>query len=195
MNAIELLIGDHRRVEKLFKRYEKLGERATATKARLVEEMVTELSVHAGIEETVYYPRVREGVPEIEDEVLESLEEHHLVKTVLAELDRMSPEDERFDAKVKVLTENVRHHVEEEEKEWFPRVRKALSTDELDELGVQLEAARSVVPKRPHPHAPDTPPVSAAVAALAVPLDMAIVGGRRVLDRVRPAVESLLGRR
>lgn len=191
MNAIELLIDDHRRVEKLFKRYEKLGDRATATKAKLVEEMITELSIHAGIEETVYYPQVREDMPEIEDEVLESLEEHHLVKTVLAELDHMSPDDERFDAKVKVLTENVRHHVQEEEKEWFPRVRKALSTDELNELGVQLDAARTIVPKRPHPHAPDTPPGNLAASAFSVPLDLARMGSKRVLGKVG----SLLGRR
>jgi len=157
--------------------------------------MITELSVHAGIEETVYYPRVRQEVPEVEAEVLESLEEHHLVKTVLAELDHMSPEDERFDAKVKVLTENVRHHVEEEEREWFPRVRRALSADELHELGVQLEAARSLVPTRPHPHAPDAPPGSVAASLFTVPLDLAITGTKRVLGRLRPALTDLLGRR
>lgn len=195
MNAITLLTDDHTRVRKLFTRYEKLGERAATTKSRLSHEIIEELSIHAGIEEAVYYPRVRAAVPAVENQVLESLEEHHLAKTVLAELNRMTPADERFDAKMAVMMENVRHHMDEEEKAWFPKVRRALSTEELDELGEALDTARAIVPKLPHPHAPDAPPSNLVASALTVPLDMTVVLGRRVLGKVRPRVTSVLWRR
>src|SRR3954454_6960376 len=113
MDAITLLKDDHKTVEQLFKRFEKAGDRATTEKRRVVDRIIEELSMHAAIEEQVFYPVVRATVDKTEDEVLESLEEHHIVKWVLSELERMDPADERFDAKVTVLMENVRHHVRE----------------------------------------------------------------------------------
>ena len=89
---------------------------------------------------------------------LESLEEHHIVKWVLSELERMDPEDERFDAKVTVLIENVRHHVKEEEGEYFPAVRDELGRKALTELGDAMVSAKKTAPTRPHPRSPDTPP-------------------------------------
>src|SRR5205807_6075539 len=112
------------------------------------------LSIHAAIEEQVFYPAVREAAPDEKDLVLESLEEHHIVKWVLSELDGMVPSDERFTAKVTVLIENVRHHVEEEEGELFPEVRKAMKRKELEELVQALEAAKKVAPTHPHPRTP-----------------------------------------
>ena len=120
---------DHKTVEQLFKRFEKAGDRALVAKREIVDRILEELSIHATIEEQYFYPVARATVPGTEDIVLESLEEHHIVKWVLSELDGMDPADERFDAKVTVLIENVRHHVEEEESEFFPKVR--------DELGPQ----------------------------------------------------------
>ncbi len=111
MDAITLLKEDHKSVEKLFKRFEKAGDRAYTTKRAIVDSIVEELSVHAAIEEQLFYPVTRATVPATEDIVLESLEEHHIVKWVLNEFASMSPEEERFDAKVTVLIENVRHHV------------------------------------------------------------------------------------
>ena len=87
--------------------------------------------MHAAIEEQVFYPVARATVPDTEDIALESLEEHHIVKWVLSELDGMDPAAERFDAKVTVLIENVRHHVEEEESEFFPKVRDELGRNAL----------------------------------------------------------------
>ncbi|MEA2645828.1 MAG: hypothetical protein QOE92_911, partial [Chloroflexota bacterium] len=142
MNALTLLKNDHKKVEDLFKRYEKLGDRAEKSKAALVKEMIRELSVHANIEETVFYPETRERVKEVEDEVLEGLEEHHVAKWTLYELSKMKPSDERFDPKVKVMMESVRHHVEEEETAIFPPVREKLTPRELDEIGARLEKAR-----------------------------------------------------
>lgn len=155
MDAITLLKEDHRTVEQLFKRFEQAGDRAHVQKRQIVDRIIEELSVHAAIEEQVFYPVARTTVPDTEDIALESLEEHHVVKWLLAELVDMDPAQERFDAKVTVLIENVRHHVEEEENEFFPMVRKALGRNELADLGETLADAKASAPTRPHPRMPD----------------------------------------
>ena len=151
MDAIMLLKEDHRNVEKLFKRFEKTGTQAYTAKREIVDSIIGGLSVHAVIEEQLSYPVSRATVPETEDIALESLEEHHVVKWMLEELDSMSPEDERFDAKVAVLIEMVRHHVEEEEADFFPMVRDELGHNALNELGDALLAAKKVAATHPHP--------------------------------------------
>lgn len=172
-DAISVLKADHRRVEELFKRFDAAGPRALKTKRSLVDRMITELSVHAAIEETLLYPAARSEVPETESEVLEALEEHHVVKWELSELEGMAPDDERFTAKVTVMMENVRHHVKEEESTLFPALRKHLSRIRLVELGEELEHGRGVAPTRPHPRGPDSPPQALAVDAVAGALDKA----------------------
>ncbi len=157
MDAIVLLKEDHKVVEKLFKQFEKAGDDAHKTKHELVRKIIEELSVHAFIEEQHFYPAARAKVPETEDHVLESLEEHHIVKWILSELAGMDSHAERFDAKVTVLIENVRHHVEEEEQEWFPEVRKGLGRKALQELGARMETAKKSAPRQPRPMASDEP--------------------------------------
>ena len=157
MDALTLLKNDHKTVEKLFKRFEKAEKSGGEDRKAIVDEVVRELSMHAAVEEQVFYPAVREGVEEAEDVVLEGLEEHHIVKWVLEELRNLGPEDERFDAKVSVLMENVRHHVEEEEQEWFPEVRKELGRKRLQELGEQLEKTKASAPRTPRPEAEVAP--------------------------------------
>ncbi|GLW72895.1 hemerythrin [Kitasatospora phosalacinea] len=149
MDAIVLLKEDHKTVEKLFKEFEKAGDRAFATKRRIADRVIEELTVHAVIEEEVFYPAAREAAPETADHVLESVEEHHVVVWMLAELAGLDPQDERFDAKMTVLMENVRHHVEEEERDWFPEVRKAMGRNRLLELGERLEAAKETATRDP----------------------------------------------
>lgn len=158
MDAITLLKNDHKTVEALFKRYEKAGDAAFKEKRQIVDRIIEELAVHAAVEEQLFYPVTRQTVPKTERIALESLEEHHIVKWVLSELDGMDPTDERFDAKVTVLIENVRHHVEEEETEYFPMVRDELGRNALGDLGEAMVAAKAVAPTHPHPKAPDTPP-------------------------------------
>jgi hemerythrin superfamily protein len=187
-DALALLKADHRDVETLFSRFESLGERAHKTRADVVGKLITALSIHAAIEEQLFYPAVRATVPDLEDMILEGLEEHHLVKWTLSELERMSPQDERYSAKVTVLIENVRHHVKEEEREMFPQVRKAMSRSDLDDLGVQLAEAKRTAPTRPHPHAPDTPPANVVAATLTRPLDAAINVVESATERVRDLV-------
>ncbi|MBL8951895.1 MAG: hemerythrin domain-containing protein [Myxococcaceae bacterium] len=117
MDALKLLKQDHREVEALFKRYERAGDGATKAKKQLARRVTELLSKHAAVEEELLYPAARELSKDLEDLVLEALEEHHVAKATLAELEKMSPDDERFDAKMTVLIENIRHHVEEEEGE------------------------------------------------------------------------------
>ena len=184
MDAVTLLRNDHRTVEGLFKKFEKAGPNAHKTRQDLVEKIVEELSIHAAIEEQTLYPAAREAMPDASEQVLEALEEHHIVKWVLSELDGMDPHDERFQAKVTVLIENVRHHVKEEEGELFPELRRAMKRKELEELAQALEQAKKMAPTHPHPRAPDTPPgnVIAGVAAAAV--DRAEDTGKRTVRRV-----------
>ncbi|MDQ3304722.1 MAG: hemerythrin domain-containing protein [Actinomycetota bacterium] len=163
MDAITLLKNDHKTVEKLFKEFEKTKASAPKTRRRLVDKMIQELSIHTAIEEQVFYPAVREDVPDTDDTVLEGLEEHHIVKWTLAELKEMDPGHERFEPKVTVLMESVRHHVKEEEGDLFPEVRKALGRKRLGQIGDALEEAKKAAPTDPHPKAPDTPPGNVAV--------------------------------
>ena len=95
------------------------------------------------------YPQIRELVPDISDDILESYEEHHVADLLCMELATMSPDDERFDAKTKVLIESVEHHIEEEETGWFPTVREALGRKELQALGEDMIALRPKAPTSP----------------------------------------------
>ncbi|HEU5356276.1 MAG TPA: hemerythrin domain-containing protein [Actinocrinis sp.] len=150
MDAIVLLKNDHKTVEKLFKQFEKLAKQGSPdpkAKADLVAEMIQELTTHTFIEESVFYPAAKAAGPK--DEVLESVEEHHLVVWLLSELGGLDPADESYDAKVRVLMENVRHHVKEEEEELFPDVRKAVGRKLLQDLGEQMEAAKKEAPSDP----------------------------------------------
>ena len=162
MDAIALLKQDHRTVEELFKQYEAIGDRAVKAKKKVVEKIIRELAVHAAIEEMFFYPAVRAAAKQNEtraneaanQQVLEALEEHHIVKWTLSELAKMEPDDERYDPKMKVLMGSVRHHVDEEETDLFPKATRMLRR-QLDELGDQMARAKKLAPTRPHPRAPD----------------------------------------
>ena len=171
MDAITLLREDHKTVEQLFKRYEKAGDRAYVEKRQIVDRIIEELSIHAAIEEQVFYPVARATVANTEDIALESLEEHHIVKWLLSELVDLDPTAERFDAKVTVLMENVRHHVEEEQTDFFPKVRDGLSRTALADLGEALAEAKKSAPTHPHPRSPDTPPGNSVVGTISGVID------------------------
>jgi hemerythrin-like domain-containing protein len=148
-DAIVMLKDDHKEILRAFRAFEDAGEEATTAKGRLVDRIIELLTVHTYIENEVMYPRVRELVPDLEDDVLESYEEHHVADLLVMELVAMKPDDERFDAKTTVLIENVRHHIEEEEREWFPQVREALGRKALQEIGAELAEAREKAPRKP----------------------------------------------
>jgi hemerythrin-like domain-containing protein len=196
MDAIALLKHDHEELEQLFRRFEKLTERAHKSKAKIVRKVIRELAIHSAIEEMLFYPAVRTAalkatvrtLKEAGDTVLESLEEHHVVKWTLTELEKMKPEDERYDAKCKVLMESVRHHVEEEQDELFPKARRLLGQDMLKELGERMEKAKKLAPTRPHPRAPDQPPGNLVAGTMAAVMD-------RAKDMVRDGMDRLSKRR
>ncbi len=148
-DAIVLLKDDHKKILSTFKDFERAGENAHARKGQLVKRMIELLTVHTYLENEVMYPRVRELLPELEDDVLESYEEHHVADVLVMELVGMKPDAERFTAKTTVLIENVRHHIEEEEQEWFPQVRAGLGRKTLQEIGAEMVEARKKAPKKP----------------------------------------------
>lgn len=148
-DAIVLLREDHKEIRKIFRDFGQAGEKATKRKGELVTKMIELLTVHTYIENEVMYPEVRRLLPDLEDDVLESYEEHHVADVLCAELFAMKPESERFDAKTTVLIENVAHHIEEEEQEWFPKVRAALGRKQLSELGQRLLDAKAEAPRSP----------------------------------------------
>ena len=148
-DAIVMLKNDHKEIKKLFTQFQKAGDGAEKTKGKLVDKIIELLTVHTYIENEVMYPRVRELVPDLEDDVLESYEEHHVADVLVVELAAMKPDDERFTAKTTVLIENVRHHIEEEEDEWFPKVREALGRKVLQDIGAEMEQARKKAPRKP----------------------------------------------
>jgi len=140
MNALELLKTDHKTVKELFEKVE--ASENDKQQKKLFEQIKEELETHTHIEETVFYPAVTK-IEELKDMVLESLEEHKQVKTLLREIDNLAEDSEKFEPKLKVLMENVEHHaVEEEEEKMFPKLRKLMSTEELEQLGHELEMAK-----------------------------------------------------
>ena len=147
-DAIVVLKQDHARVKKLFQEFERAGS-AKEKKNRIVRTILEELTVHTYLENEVMYPEVRRLVPDLEADVLESYEEHHVADMLCFELSTMDADDERFDAKTTVLIESVTHHIGEEEQDWFPKVREALGRKQLQELGARMEALRPKAPRKP----------------------------------------------
>ena len=146
MDATKLLKNDHDEVRAMFNEYEKTGDRALGKKAKIFEQIRDALTAHAKVEEEVFYPAVKAArSEEAKDDVREATEEHKIVKTLLAELDRMKPSDEQYDAKMKVLMESVEHHAGEEEKEMFKQARKHLSRERLESLGEEMEIRKGAL--------------------------------------------------
>jgi hemerythrin superfamily protein len=145
-DAITLLKADHAAVKKLFAQEEKSTKHDGQNKQDTFNQIKAALTVHATVEEEIFYPAVKKARSEnVKDEVREAYEEHKQIKTLLAEISGITPADETWDMKVKVLKEDVEHHVKEEEGEMFPDARKFLGEGKLVELGAQLEARKQVL--------------------------------------------------
>ena len=147
-DAIVLLRDDHSEVRRLFREFQKAGTTDTR-KGAIVDKVIELLTVHTYIENEVMYPQVRQLLPDLEDDILESYEEHHVADVLVMELSQLSPGDERFEAKTTVLIENVTHHMDEEEQDWFPKVRDGLGRKTLQELGEALLTAKGQAPRSP----------------------------------------------
>ena len=148
-DAIVLLKADHKEIRRVFGEFDKAGDRQVKKRGDLVNQILRLLTIHTYIENEVMYPQVRELIPDLDEDVLESYEEHHVADLLSVELAAMKPDHEHFDAKATVLIENVTHHIEEEEQEWFPKVRAALSRKQLQEIGALLEDAKRKAPTKP----------------------------------------------
>jgi hemerythrin-like domain-containing protein len=141
VDAVKLLKDDHKKVKDLFRQFEKA--RSADRKKSIADEVIHELTVHAAIEEEIFYPAAKaKADKEGKALVAEAVEEHHVVKVLMAELQAIPEANEQFVAKFTVLIENVEHHIEEEEKEMLPDARKALG-DDIDVLGTQMEQRKS----------------------------------------------------
>jgi hemerythrin superfamily protein len=146
MEATALLKKDHAKVKDLFKKFEAAGDRATQSKQRLFQEIKAELDAHAAVEEKIFYPAVQKlRSKEVQDLVLEAIEEHKVVKTLLKQIAELTPDDETFDAKMTVLQESVEHHADEEEKEMFPQAKEHLSEERRLELGAEMESRKETL--------------------------------------------------
>ena len=183
MDPIKLIKQDHRTIRRLFRTFEQTSKRSDRQK--IAEEIIEELSIHAAMEEQLLYS------------VLNALEEHHTAKLLLAELDAMKVDHERYAAKMHVLKEAIETHIAEEEESLLPRVEKAFDRDEQRAMAEAILAIKQVAPTHPHPGAPDVPPKNVLAALLAKLSDASkdlvrtlvegdkAEGHRRVRDRAK----------
>jgi hemerythrin superfamily protein len=167
-DAVELLTADHAEVEAMFTQIESGG----AAQADVVQSIIRELSVHAAIEEQILYPAMRKSLPDGETLVQEAIDEHQQVKETLAAIERADAPTERAPL-LNQLIADVRHHVEEEETELFPKLRASIGSVELREMGGKLASAKKIAPTHPHPNAPNTPPGNIVAGAAAAVMDKA----------------------
>ncbi|HZI20091.1 MAG TPA: hemerythrin domain-containing protein [Pyrinomonadaceae bacterium] len=137
MNAFQLLKEDHQKVDSIFQQLEPTTERAEKTRQELFARLRMELDIHTQIEEKIFYPSIKQAA-ETREITLEGYEEHHVIKTILEEMQGLDVTDEQWTAKLKVLKENVEHHVEEEEEEMFQKARNVLTEEEITQLGEQM---------------------------------------------------------
>jgi hemerythrin superfamily protein len=139
--AIELLMSDHRKVEDLFEQYDQEKDSDDGTRREIAQKICAELTIHAQVEEELFYPWLRENLEDDEMEMVEEAQvEHQTAKDLIAQIEGATDIDEVFNAKVKVLSEYIKHHVQEEENEIFPEVRD--EQEELDELGQEMAARK-----------------------------------------------------
>jgi hemerythrin-like domain-containing protein len=157
-DAIVFLKEEHKQMRRVFREFEKNKEDA-GRRGEIVRRMIELLTIHTYLENEIMYPEVRRLLPDVEDDVLESYEEHHVADVLCLELWAMDPAEEHYPAKATVLIENVEHHMGEEEQEWFPKVREGVGRKELQDMGQRMIDRR--------PSAPRTPTEPAAVNSAA----------------------------
>ncbi|MFD1936791.1 MULTISPECIES: hemerythrin domain-containing protein [Nonomuraea] len=178
-DVISVLVTDHREVEQMFTELERMigdiGEKAKT----LTDQVTIELVRHSIAEEAYLYPAVREHVPGGDRLADEELAEHAEAEQTMKRLEGLEPGDNAFWPTVRLLMEQIRHHVREEEADLFPRLRAACTEEQLKELGGKIERAKKVAPTRPHPSAPDTPPANKLLAP-----------GVGLVDRIRDALSG-----
>src|ERR1700730_13868203 len=148
-DAIVILKADHNEIRNLCRKFQAAGGKAVKKKETIVGQIIKLLTVHTYIENEVMYPEVCALLPDLKVDVLEAYADHPVADVLCMELAGMPGGAERFDAKATVLIENVTHHIDEEEQDWFPKVRAGLRRKQLQQLGSKLEQARKKAPRSP----------------------------------------------
>jgi len=167
-DAVDLITSDHRMVATLF---EQLKAATTAQERQeLGEQIICDLSIHAAVEEQLLYPRARKLLGD-DSLVDHAIEEHGQLKQVLDRLDGKGPDDDGFMSGFTEAERLVQEHVSEEETQLLPRLRAAVSADELQKLGKAILAAKKAAPTHPHPHAPAKPPFNMVLGPIMAMVD------------------------
>jgi hemerythrin-like domain-containing protein len=148
MDGIQLLIDEHRQVQEMLKELGKTDEKDARERRAVFDRLKAALTSHEVIEEEIFYPALREH-PRAKDLVLESYVEHDVVDRLMGELDRTKPDDEMWGAKCQVMTENLEHHIQEEETELFKKARQAFDEDELERLGRDMQRRKTEAERDP----------------------------------------------
>ncbi|SIN31448.1 hemerythrin domain-containing protein [Micromonospora cremea] len=178
-DVVDILVADHREVETLFVELE-TRQGTPEYRRQLVDVVIAELVRHSVAEEAYVYPTARKVLPDGDEIAEHEISEHADAERTMKELESVDPSDPRFDELLAHLTSTIRHHVQDEESELFPRLCAATAREELIELGDKVTAVKEIAPTRPHPSAPDHPPANKLLAP-----------GTGLVDRVR---DSLSGR-
>lgn len=175
-DVVSVLTDDHRAVEQVFVQLEsRQGE--PGVRRDLADHVIAELVRHSVAEEQYLYPAARKALPDGDTVADHEIAEHAEAERTMKDLDGLDPTDPRFDELLSKLMSEIRHHIADEESDLFPRLRQACSEAELVELGEKIVRAKEMAPTRPHPAAPDRPPMNKILAP-----------GAGLVDRMRDAI-------
>ncbi|MEU7612455.1 hemerythrin domain-containing protein [Micromonospora sp. NPDC049204] len=177
-DVVDILVADHREVETLFVELE-TRQGTPEYRRQLVDVVIAELVRHAVAEEAYVYPTARKTLPDGDEIADHEITEHADAERTMKDLESLDPSDPRFDELLAHLTSTIRHHVQDEESELFPRLRAATAREELVELAGKVTAFKKVAPTRPHPDAPDHPPANKLLNP-----------GTGMIDRLRDALSG-----
>jgi hemerythrin superfamily protein len=177
-DLIDILVTDHREVESIFAELES-GTGDPQHRRDLADVVIAELVRHAVAEEMYLYPAARRVLPDGDGIADHEIGEHAEAERMMNDLDGLDPTDPAFDATLTRLTGAIRHHVQDEESDLFPRLRATCAAEDLIDLGRKVRAAKQIAPTRPHPAAPDRPPFNKLLGP-----------GMGLVDRVRDAVSG-----
>ncbi|WP_191246492.1 hemerythrin domain-containing protein [Amycolatopsis deserti] len=158
-DLIAVIISDHRHIERVFTELES-GAGTPEHRRDLADHVIAELVRHSVAEEQFMYPAARKYLENGDELVDHELEEHAEAEEVMKQLEDVPATERRFDELMGRLMEDIRHHIEDEEKDLLPKLQSACSPDELRDLGDKVEKAKKMAPTRPHPSAPDRPPMN-----------------------------------
>jgi len=168
-DVISLIMSDHREVEGYWQNYQRTSKQNSEERQRLAYCIIKDLSVHAALEEMVVYPIIKNRLGEALYE--KALGEHQTVKEILYELDNMKVSDPNFDTKLSLAMTDTLEHVRDEETTLLPALQKACSAEELNQMGTDWEARKTIAPTRPHPGAPNKGAAATAANMATKPLD------------------------